>query len=224
VTAKNEELTPSTFSHSSHFAGTAAIRGVTRKVRIKPIIMSGLGLNLPNFISLARLLLVPLEIWLILVGSYGLAFWILVVAGISDALDGFIAKRFDRRTRLGALLDPVADKAMLISVYITLGVAHQLWTLLVILVVFRDVLIIGGFLLMQLFALAKHYDPLYISKLNTAVQIILVGFVLARLSLGAAPGWADVILSLIVGATTIASGLSYLVRWARILGRSEQIL
>jgi len=186
--------------------------------------MSGLGLNLPNLISLARLLLVPLEIWLILAGRYGLAFWVLVVAGLSDALDGFIAKRFDRRTRLGALLDPVADKAMLISVYITLGVAHQLWTLLVILVVFRDILIIGGFLLMQLFAVAKHYDPLYISKLNTAVQIVLVGFVLARLSLDAAPGAADLVLGLIVGATTIASGLSYLVRWARILARSEQAL
>ena len=186
--------------------------------------MSGLELNLPNLISLARLLLVPLEIWLILAGRYGLAFWVLVVAGLSDALDGFIAKRFDRRTRLGALLDPVADKAMLISVYITLGVAHQLWTLLVILVVFRDVLIIGGFLLMQVFAVAKHYDPLYISKLNTAVQIVLVGFVLARLSLGVAPGGADLVLSLIVGATTIASGLSYLVRWARILARSEQAL
>src|ERR1700758_1131919 len=103
--------------------------------------MSRLGLNLPNLISLSRLLLVPLQIWLIYAGRYGLAFWILVAAGISDALDGFIAKRFDRRTPLGALLDPVADKAMLISVYIMLGVAHQLWTWLVILVVLRDVMI-----------------------------------------------------------------------------------
>lgn len=188
------------------------------------MMMRGLGLNLPNLISLARLLLVPLEIWLILAGGYGLAFWVLVAAGISDALDGFIAKRFDRRTRLGAVLDPVADKAMLISVYVTLGVAHQLWTWLVILVVFRDVLIVGGFLLIQMFAAAKHYDPLYISKLNTGAQIILVGFVLARLSVGGAPGWADLVLSLIVAATTIASGLSYLVRWARILARSEQAL
>ena len=128
--------------------------------------MSGLGLNLPNLISLARLLLVPLEIWLILVGRYGLAFWILVAAGISDALDGFIAKRFDRRTRLGALLDPVADKAMLIGVYVTLGVAHQLSTSLVVLVVLRDVMIVGGFLLIQVFAVSKYYDPLYISKLK----------------------------------------------------------
>jgi cardiolipin synthase (CMP-forming) len=186
--------------------------------------MRGLGLNLPNLISLTRLLLVPLAIWLILAGRYGIAFWILVVAGISDALDGFIAKRFDSRTRLGALLDPVADKAMLVSVYVTLGVAHQVWTWLVILVVFRDVMIVGGFLLIQAIALPKQYDPLYISKVNTGVQISFVGFVLARLGLGGDFGWADLVLSLAVAATTIFSGLSYLVRWARILARSEQAL
>jgi cardiolipin synthase len=186
--------------------------------------MSGLGFNIPNFISLARLLLVPLEIWLILGGLYGLAFWILVAAGISDALDGFIAKRFDRRTQLGALLDPVADKAMLVSVYITLGVAHQLEAWLVILVVFRDVLIVGGYLLIQAFTVPKHYDPLYISKLNTGFQITLVGFVLARLGLGGVAGWPDLVLSLAVAATTAVSGMSYLVRWARILARSEQAL
>jgi len=187
--------------------------------------MSGLGLNLPNLISLARLLLVPLQIWLIYVGRYGLAFWILVAAGISDALDGFIAKRFDRRTRLGALLDPVADKAMLISVYITLGVAHQLWTWLVILVVVRDVMIVSGFLLMQVFAVSKYYDPLYVSKLNTGVQIGLVGFVLGRLGLGTGTaGWPDFVLSLTVAATTVVSGLSYLVRLARRIARSEQAL
>src|SRR5271169_3655914 len=126
--------------------------------------MSGLGLNLPNLISLARLLLVPLEIWLILVGRYGLAFWILVAAGISDALDGFIAKKFDRRTRLGALLDPLADKVLLVSVYVTLGFAGQLWTWLVVLVVFRDIMIVGGYLLIQAIAtVPKPFHPLFIS-------------------------------------------------------------
>src|ERR1700746_4171210 len=108
--------------------------------------ISGLGLNLPNLISLGRLLLVPLASSLILDGNYWAAFWVFVVAGISDALDGFIAKRFDRRTRLGALLDPLADKVLLVSVYVTLGVAGQIWTWLVVLVVFRDVMIIGGVL------------------------------------------------------------------------------
>src|SRR5215470_10721027 len=114
--------------------------------------MSRLGLNLPNLISLGRLLLVPLAISLILDGKYWAAFWVFIIAGISDALDGFIAKHFDRRTRLGALLDPLADKVLLVSVYVTLGVAGQLWTWLVVLVVFRDIMIVGGFLLLQAIA------------------------------------------------------------------------
>jgi cardiolipin synthase len=193
--------------------------------------MSGLELNLPNLISLARLLMVPLTIWLIVAGRYGIAFWILVAAGVSDALDGFIAKRFNRRTRLGALLDPVADKAMLVSVYVALGLVHELWTWLVILVVFRDVMIVGGFLLIQAVGAPKQYAPLFISKINTGLQIILVGFVLARLGLGGVLDWLDLVLdwlslvlSLAVVATTLLSGLAYLVRWARILGRSEQAL
>src|SRR5579862_3935599 len=88
-----------------------------------------IGLNLPNLISLGRLMLRD---------RYGTAFWVFVAAGLSDALDGFIAKHFDRRTRLGALLDPIADKTLLVSVYLTLGWANQLWPSVVILVVFRD--------------------------------------------------------------------------------------
>jgi cardiolipin synthase len=102
--------------------------------------------------------------------------------------------------------------------------AHQLWTWLVILVVFRDALIVGGFLFIQAVAVPKQSDPLYISKINTGIQITLVGFVLARLGLGAAPGWLEVALSLAVAATTLVSGLAYLVRWTRILARSEQTL
>ena len=192
--------------------------------RIRDATMSRLGVNLPNLISLGRLLLVPLTIWLILGGRYGLAFWVFVVAGVSDALDGFIAKRFNRRTRLGALLDPVADKALLVSVYVTLGLAHQMWTSLVILVVFRDVMIVGGFLLIQAIAAPKNYGPLYISKINTGLQIALVAFVLARLGLAAERSIFDVVLSLAVVMTTVLSGISYIVRWARILAHSEQAL
>jgi cardiolipin synthase (CMP-forming) len=186
--------------------------------------MSGLELNLPNSISLGRLLLVPVAAWLIIDGRFGVAFWILLAAGASDALDGFVAKRFDRRTRFGAVLDPAADKAMLISVYIALGVTQQIVTWLVVLVVFRDIMIVGGFLLTQAIAVAKHYNPLYISKINTGVQVAFAGFVLARAGLGVDPGWSDFILSFVVAATTISSGLSYLVRWARIIVRPGQIL
>lgn len=179
-------------------------------------------LNLPNLITLARLFCVPFAIWLIAEERYGAAFWVFVGAGVSDALDGYIAKNFDRRTRLGALLDPVADKTLLVSVYVTLGWAGQLWTSLVVLVVFRDVMIIGGFLLIQAIAAPKRYDPLFVSKLNTGLQIALVAFVLARLGLGVGPGPVGEALSLAVMATTVLSGVSYLVRWTRILARSEQ--
>jgi cardiolipin synthase (CMP-forming) len=187
--------------------------------------MSRVGVNLPNLISLGRLLLVPLAISLILEGSYWAAFWIFVIAGFSDALDGFIAKRFNRRTRLGALLDPLADKVLLVSVYVTLGIAGQLWTWLVVLVVFRDVMIVGGFLLVQAIAvLPKPFQPLFISKINTGMQVVLVGYVLARRGLGADPGLVDFVLGIAVAATTIVSGVTYLVRWARIFARSEQAL
>lgn len=187
--------------------------------------MRGLGLNLPNLISLGRLLLVPLAISLILDGNYWAAFWVFVAAGISDALDGFIAKRFDQRTRLGALLDPLADKVLLVSVYVTLGIAGQMWPWLVVLVVFRDVMIIGGFLLIHtVAALPKPTHPLFISKVNTGVQVAMVGYVLARRGLGAAAGPVDLALGIVVAVTTVASGLTYLVRWARIVAHSEHAL
>src|ERR1700688_1676311 len=129
--------------------------------------MTRLGVNLPNLITLTRLLSVPLMIWLIVGEQYGVAFWVFIAAGASDALDGYIAKRFDCRTRLGALLDPAADKALLSSVYVALGVAGQLPNWLVILVVFCDVTIIGGFVLFQTIAVPRNFDPLYISKINT---------------------------------------------------------
>jgi cardiolipin synthase len=181
-------------------------------------------LNLPNLITLARLLSVPLTIWLIFDERYGAAFWVFVGAGLSDALDGYIAKRFDRRTRLGALLDPVADKAMLAGVYVTLGLAGQLPLWLVGLVVLRDFLIVLGFLLISTTAAPRRLGPLYISKVNTLVQIALVGFVLARLGLAIEAGPATGLLIAAAAVTTVLSGVFYLVRWARIVSGSEQAL
>jgi len=181
--------------------------------------LTRLEFNLPNLITLARLLCVPLAIWLILEARYGVAFWVFVAAGISDALDGYIAKRFDQRTPLGALLDPIADKALLAGVYITLGLADQLPHWLVILVVLRDLLIVGGYLLIQGTAAPQ---PLFISKVNTLVQISLIGFVLARLGLGIDEGWLTGLLVDAAAVTTVWSGLSYLVRCVRILVESER--
>ena len=178
--------------------------------------LSRLDLNLPNLITLARLLCVPLAIWLIVEARYGVAFWVFVLAGLSDALDGYIAKRWDQRTPLGAILDPIADKALLAGVYITLGLAGELPQWLVILVVLRDLLIVGGYLLSHG---ATPPQPLFISKVNTLVQIALVGFVLARLGLNIEAGFVTALFIAAAGVTTVCSGLSYLVHWARLLVR-----
>ncbi len=180
------------------------------------------SLNLPNLITLARLLSVPLTIWLIFDGRYGAAFWVFAAAGVSDALDGYIAKRFDRRTWIGALLDPAADKAMLTGVYVSLGLAGQLPLWLVGLVVLRDLLIVLGFFLIRDAATPRQLDPLYISKVNTLVQIALVGFVLARLGLDIETLPATWLLIAAATATTLWSGLSYLVLWARVLTGSAR--
>ncbi len=172
-------------------------------------------MSIANFITLGRLFSVPLAIWLVLDGAMGAAFWIFVAAGVSDAVDGYVAKHFNQRSRLGSLLDPLADKVLLISMYVTLGVAGELPSWLVILVVFRDVLIIGGFLLATAVAQPIPTQPLAISKLNTALQIMLVAVVLGRLGLGVEDWGATTVLIYVVALTTVLSGGGYLVRWLR---------
>jgi cardiolipin synthase len=171
--------------------------------------------SVANFITLGRLLAAPLAIWLVLDDRMTAAFWLFVVAGLSDAVDGFIAKRFDQRSRLGALLDPLADKVLLLSMFVTLGIAGWLPSWLVILVVFRDALIIGGFLLASAVAQPIATKPLYISKLNTAVQIALVAVVLARLGVGLDDFGGSLVLIYATALTTVLSGGGYLVRWMR---------
>jgi cardiolipin synthase (CMP-forming) len=173
--------------------------------------------SLPNFITLGRLLCVPLAIWLVLLDHLAAAFWVFIAAGLSDAVDGFIAKHFDQRSELGALLDPIADKALLVSMYVTLGLAKYLPVWLVILVVFRDVLIIGGFLLVAALGHAMRWEPLLVSKLNTALQIGLIGVVLASLGLGLTVPRLATALIYAVAATTTISGAGYLIRWTRAL-------
>ncbi len=169
--------------------------------------------SLPNAITVGRLLAVPLMVWLIVTNRMDAAFWLFVAAGISDGVDGFIAKRFKAESRLGSYLDPIADKVMLVCIYITLGVEGELSSWLVILVVFRDALIVGGALLSQLMEHPLRVRPLYISKINTVAQILLAAVVLAEL----APEMPAVpligALEVIVGATTAISGAVYLVQW-----------
>lgn len=171
--------------------------------------------QIPNLISLARLGAVPVVVWAVLDGHHAIAFWLFVAAGVSDALDGFIAKRFRAESVFGAFLDPIADKALLVGVYVSLAARDALPIWLVILVVFRDLLIVGGALLVQAMTQRLSMQPLVISKVNTAAQIALAAFLLGKPVFGialpeiAAAGVAT------VAATTFLSGVAYVTTWWR---------
>lgn len=172
-------------------------------------------ITLPNLITLARLFAVPLEVWLILQREMELAFWLFVAAGVSDAVDGFIAKRFGAKSQVGAVLDPVADKALLVSVYVMLGATGFLPSWLVILVVFRDVLIVGGVLTLYVLGQEPAIRPLFVSKANTAMQIVLAAAVLLHAAYGVPSAGVVTTLLWLVAATTLASGAAYVARWVR---------
>lgn len=172
-------------------------------------------MNLPNFISIARLLAVPLTVYLLLQGANVAAFWLFIAAGVSDAVDGFIAKKFDMATTLGAYLDPLADKALLVGVYVTLGYMGHLSMWLVILVVFRDILIVGGTMVLWMMTGRVGIKPLYVSKINTALQIALVGLVLANLGLVLPVTLPVEMFAYLVAVTTLLSGATYLVNWIK---------
>ena len=172
-------------------------------------------MTIPNFITIARLLGVPLVIWLIVAGRYLEALVLFVLAGISDAADGFIAKRFNATSELGAYLDPVADKALLVSVFITLGFKGVLPAWLIILVVSRDLFIIGGLMMAYMLGSPMAIRPLWVSKINTVAQILLIGLVLGERA--GATIFQPVLALSVIGAAafTVASATAYLVEWVR---------
>ncbi len=170
-------------------------------------------MNVPNLISLGRLLSVPVAVWLILADQIQAAFWLFIAAGISDAVDGFIAKRFNAETKLGRFLDPIADKALLVSVFITLGQEGLLQAWLVILVVFRDAVIVGGALLFETLTHSLTMEPLKISKFNTVAQIVLAATVLGFNGFEIKDPGIVSALAIVVALTTVLSGLLYVVKW-----------
>src|SRR5919198_1208334 len=135
----------------------------------------GQPLSIPNLITLARILLVPVVVWAIASNQMLVAFLLFAAAGVSDAVDGFLAKRFGMASELGRYLDPLADKVLIVAIYVSLGIADALPRWLVILVVSRDLLIVGGVIFSWLIDKPVSVKPHPVSKLNTAVQLVLVG-------------------------------------------------
>ena len=167
-----------------------------------------------NLVTFGRLCIVPLAVWLALREQLQVVFWLFLVAGASDALDGWLARRFGL-SALGGLLDPIADKALLICMFVALAVIGVLPDFVAILVVFRDILIVGGVVTLRMLGHPMTIRPLWISKLNTALQILLVG--VALLVSGYALNVPAVLAVLVwtVVASTVVSGAAYVWKVAR---------
>lgn len=168
--------------------------------------------HLPNLITLLRILLVPPLALALFDRAYVLALTLTLIAGFSDALDGFLARQFRWRSRLGALLDPLADKLLLVTCFIGLSLNGAVPLALTALVLLRDAVIVGGAIAWQRLVGAVQVRPSLLSKANTLLQIVyvlavLAGHALARPLPLAVPAVA-------VGALTLASGVDYVVRWS----------
>ena len=168
--------------------------------------------GVPNLITWARLVAVPIVVWLMLADRMAAAFWLFVLAGVSDAVDGYLAKRFNAESVFGSYLDPFADKILLIAVYVLLGHAEYLPIWLVLLVILRDAALLGGSIMLFLADRRVAMRPMFISKLNTGLQIILAGYVLAWVGLEFTDPGLTAVLAYAVGATTFLSGAAYLRR------------
>jgi cardiolipin synthase len=178
-------------------------------------------LSIPNLITLARILLVPVLVWAIATNRMNVAFLLFVVAAVSDAVDGFLAKRFGMKTELGAYLDPLADKVMIVSIYVTLGITTVIPLWIVILVVSRDIMIVGAIILSWLVDRPVAIRPHVVSKLNTAAQIVFACLVLASRGFNFDAEPVLTLVMILVAVLTLGSVGLYLDQWVRHMNSAE---
>src|SRR5262245_45933983 len=181
----------------------------------------GHRLSIANLIALERSMWVTVVVWALTAGEMRIAFVLFLAAGISDAVDGFLAKRFGMTTELGAYLDPLADKAMLVSIYVALGIADAIPGWLVILVVSRDIMIVSAVILSWLVDRPVALKPLLVSKLNTVAQIALACVVMAARGFDFDAGIAVMMLTALVAALTLLSVAFYVAEWVRHMNAAE---
>ena len=169
--------------------------------------------SLPNLITIGRTVLVPVVFWLVLTGKTQTAFVLFLLAGVSDAIDGYLAKRFGWQTTLGAYLDPLADKLLIVSIFMAMGFLGELPSWLVIAVVSRDILILIGVVMTWLVGPPMQISPSIVSKANTTAQIVLAALVLADEGYGLGLAGIRQVLIWTTATLTIASLILYARTW-----------
>lgn len=174
--------------------------------------------NIPNIISLFRLFSTPFIIWFILNNKMLTALILFIIAGISDVLDGFIARATNSHSFLGAYIDPIADKVLITSIYLLLGYKNLIPQWLIFPIIFRDIMIISGIAFSSIYKKRSlKIKPLFISKINTLLQIMLVIQILMFKALDITHINYTKVLSIIVLFTTITSGICYIKLWINFL-------
>ena len=179
-------------------------------------------MSIPNLITLGRILLVPVVVWAIASNQMLFAFLLFAAAGVSDAVDGFLAKRFGMASELGKYLDPLADKVLIVSIYVSLGIIEAIPRWLVILVVSRDLLIVGGIMLSWVLGDPITIKPATVSRLNTVAQILLGGVVIAARAFHWEIGGPINALMGLVTVLTLLSIAVYLQEWIRHVGGASE--
>ena len=179
-------------------------------------------MNFANIITVVRLLFTPIIIWLIFSSYYYLGLIFFVLSGLSDALDGFIAKQFNQRTILGSYLDPVADKTLIVSSILALGYMGAIPSWLIILIVSRDLAILGAVIISWLVERSLKIEPIISSKINTFLQIFYIGLILLNLSSKEEIIYLNIFIlptfSILIALSTLTSWFSYLILWLRNMG------
>jgi len=170
--------------------------------------------QIPNLICVLRMVLVWPIVDALLTGRYAMALVLAAVAGLSDGLDGYLAKRFDWRSRLGGLLDPLADKLLLVSTFLTLAYVSLVPLWLAVVVIVRDIVIVSGGLVYQFLIAPVRPEPSRASKLNTGAQLFFVCAVIANRGFGLPPAEVLIPSGAAVLVTSTVSGLDYVVRWS----------
>ncbi|HUF74226.1 MAG TPA: CDP-alcohol phosphatidyltransferase family protein [Gammaproteobacteria bacterium] len=170
---------------------------------------------IPNAICIVRILLIVPLVAALFAAEYTVALVLIVVAGLSDGVDGFLARTFDWRSRLGSLLDPAADKLLVVSTFLTLTSLGLVPLGLTAIVVLRDVVIVGGALAYQKMGGKLEGEPVLISKLNTVCQLGFIILTITQAEWGQPGFWWLTLLGALVIFTSLSSGLTYVLIWSK---------
>jgi len=181
--------------------------------------------NIPNLLTILRIVFVPVIVILLIQGQYGKGLVCLAVAGITDGLDGFLARRWNQKTAIGAFLDPIADKTLVISVFATLGVIGLVPAWLSVVVISRDCMILGGILVLMLLSIPLEVKPSAVSKMTTFLQLVtLVTALLVKVNGAGKPPVQETftVLLWLTAAFTVVSGVDYLRKGLDLLNKGQK--